>query len=130
MTQQVKTLCSYLLNSHQLCQKNTKLSYLKAFFIQKAIIFTKKLKTYMQNAVFTLNAYDHLFLISVNGKNDVIKGPVLPSVIEIGKPNLFRQDFLAKPYFESKQLLVLLSKRHFSGKILEVYAFKMLHVKI
>ena len=36
--------------------------------------------------------------------------------IEIGKPNLFRQDFLAKPYFESKQLLVLLSKRHFGGK--------------
>ena len=53
------------------------LSYLKAFFIQKAIIFTKKLKTCMQNAVFTLNAYDHLFLMSVNGKNDVIKGPVI-----------------------------------------------------
>ena len=72
MTQEVKTLCSYLLNSHQLC-KNIKLSYLKAFFIQKAIIFTKKIKTCMQNAVFTLNAYDHLFLVSVNGKNDVIK---------------------------------------------------------
>ena len=62
-------------------QKNIKLSYLKAFFMQKAIIFTKKLKTCMQNAVFTLNAYDHLFLMSVNGKNDVIKGPVLPSVL-------------------------------------------------
>ena len=67
----------------------------------------------MQNAVFTFNAYDHLFLMSGNGKNDVIKGPVLPS--EIDKPNLFRQDFLAKPYFPSKQLLVLLSKRHFGG---------------
>ena len=65
-------------------QKNIKkLSYLKAFFIQKAIIFTKKLKTCMQNAVFTLNAYDHLFLVSVNGKNDVIKGPVLPSVLRL-----------------------------------------------
>ena len=63
-------------------QKNIKLSYLKAFFIQKAIIFTKKLKTCMQNAVFTLNAYD-LFLMSVNGKNDVIKGPVLPSVLRL-----------------------------------------------
>ena len=84
MTQQVKTLCSYLLNSHQLCKKILfKLSYLKAFFIQKAIIFTKKLKTCMQNAVFTLNAYDHLFLMSVNGKNDVIKGPVLPSVLRL-----------------------------------------------
>ena len=64
-------------------QKNIKLSYLKAFFIQKAIIFTKKLKTCMQNAVFTLNAYDHLFLMSVNGKNDVITGPVLPSVLRL-----------------------------------------------
>ena len=53
------------------------------------------------------------FFLCVNGKNDVIKGPV-------GKPNLFRQDFLAKPNFQSKQLLVLLSKRHFGGKILEV----------
>ena len=36
----------------------------------------------------------------------------------------------AKPYFQSKQLLVLLSKRHFGGKILEVpYAVKKLHVK-
>ena len=61
-------------------QKSIKLSYLKAFFIQKAIIFTKKLKTCMQNAVFTLNAYGHLFLMSVNGKN-VIKGPVLPSLL-------------------------------------------------
>ena len=56
----------------QTLQKNIKLSYLKAFFIQKAIIFTKKLKTSMQNAVFTLNAYDHLLLMSVNGKNDVL----------------------------------------------------------
>ena len=52
--------------------------------------------------------------MSVNGKNDVIKGPVLPSVLR-----LFRQDFLAKPYFQSKQLLVLLSKRQFGLKILE-----------
>ena len=37
----------------------------------------------MQNAVFTLSAYDHLFLMSVNGKNDVIKGPVLPSVLRL-----------------------------------------------
>ena len=58
--------------------------------------------------------------MSVNGKNDVIKGPVLPSLCsEIGKPNLFRQDFSATPYFQSKQLLVLLIKRHFGGKILE-----------
>ena len=97
-------------------QKNIKLSYLKAFFIQKAIIFTKKLKTCMQNAVFTLNAYDHLFLISVNGKNDVIKGPVLPSVLRLANQIYF----LAKPYFESKQLLVLFSKKYFGGKILEV----------
>ena len=67
----------------QTLQNTIKLSYLKAFFIQKAIIFTKKLKTSMQNAVFTLNAYDHLFLMSVNGKNDVIKGPVLPSVLRL-----------------------------------------------
>ena len=40
----------------------------------------------MQNALFTLNAYEHLFLMSVNGKNDVIKGPVLPSVLRFGKP--------------------------------------------
>ena len=76
MTQQVKTLCSYLLNSHQSLQKNIKLSYLKAFFIQKAIIFTQMAHTLC---------------------------------IEIGKPNLFIQDFLAKPYLQSKQLLVLLS---------------------
>ena len=63
--------------------------------------------------------YDHLFLMSVNGKN---------LCIEIGKLNLFRQDFLAKPYFQSKQLLVLLSKRHFGGKILKK-AFKMLNLK-
>ena len=44
-------------------QKNIKVSYLKAFFIQ--------------------NAYDYLFLMSVNGKNDVIKGPVLPSVLRV-----------------------------------------------
>ena len=37
----------------------------------------------MQNAVFTLNAYGHLFLMSVNGKNDVIKGSVLPSVLRL-----------------------------------------------
>ena len=56
---------------------------MKAFFIQKAIIFTKKIKTCMQNAVFTLNEYENLFLMSVNGKNDVIKGPVLPSVLRL-----------------------------------------------
>ena len=56
--------------------------------------------------------------MSVNGKNDVIKGHVLPSVMRFIKPNLFRQDFLAKPLFQRK-LLVLLSKRHFGGKILE-----------
>ena len=77
-------------------QKNTKLSYLKAFFIQKAIIFTKKVKTYMQNAVFTLNAYDHLFLMSVNGKNDVIKGPVLPSVLRLAN-----QIFLDKIFWQN-----------------------------
>ena len=37
----------------------------------------------MQNAVFTLNEYENLFLMSVNGKNDVIKGPVLPSVLRL-----------------------------------------------
>ena len=74
-------------------QKNIKLSYLKAFFIQKAIIFTKKLKTCMQNAVFTLNAYDHLFLMSVNGKNDVIKGPVLPSVLRLANQNCLDKIF-------------------------------------
>ena len=101
-------------------QKYIKLSYLKAFFIQKAIIFTKKIKTCMQNAVFTLNGYDHLFLMSVNGKNDVINGPVLPSVLSLANQICLDKIFLAKPYFQSKQLLVLLSKRHFGGKILEV----------
>ena len=48
--------------------------------------------------------------------------------IEIGKPNLFRQDFLAKPYYQSKQLLVLLSKRHFGGEIQEE-GIKMLDLK-
>ena len=67
---------------------------------------------------FTLNAYDHLFLMSVNGKNDVLKGPVLPSVLRLA--NQICLDCLAKPYFRSKQLLVLLSKRHFGWKILEV----------
>ena len=63
-------------------QKNIKLSYLKAFFMQKAIIFTKKIKNmHAKCSIHTLNAYDHLFLMSVNGKNDVIKGPVLPSVL-------------------------------------------------
>ena len=59
MTQQVKTLCSYL--QSPTLQKNIKLSYLKAFFIQKAIIFTKNLKTCMLNALFTLNAYEPPF---------------------------------------------------------------------
>ena len=71
MTQQVKTLCSYLLNSHQLCKKNIKLSYLKPFIMQKSIIFTKKFKTCMQNAVLTK------ILMSVNGKNDVIRTKTL-----------------------------------------------------
>ena len=32
--------------------------------------------------------------MSVNGKYDVIKGPVLPPVlVKISKPNVFRQDF-------------------------------------
>ena len=55
-------------------------------------------------------------LMSVNGKNDVNQGTCAALCIEIDKPNLFRQDFLAKPYFQSKQLLDLLSKRHFGGK--------------
>ena len=33
-----------------------------------------------QMRVFTLNAYKQLSLMSVNGKYDVIKGPVLPPV--------------------------------------------------
>ena len=69
-------------------QKTNKLSYLKAFFIQKAITFTKKLKNMYVKCVIHTNAYDHLFLMSVNGKNDVIKGPVLPSVLRFDKPNL------------------------------------------
>ena len=81
MTRQVRTLCSYLLNSQQLCQKIIKLSYLKAFFTQKDIVFTQKIKSRMKNAIFTFNVYDHL--LSVNGKNDVIKGPVLPSVLRL-----------------------------------------------
>ena len=44
MTQQVKTLCSYLHNRHKLCKNDIKLSYLKAFFKQK-ILFYKKIKT-------------------------------------------------------------------------------------
>ena len=69
----------------------------------------------MQNAVFTLKAYDHLFLMYVNGKNDVIKGPVLPSLLRLAN-----QICLDKIFFQSKQLLVLLSKKHFGGKLLEV----------
>ena len=63
--------------------KNIKLSYLKAFFIQNAILFTQKLKTCMLNEIITFNAYDHLLIMSVNGKNDVIKGPVLPFVLRL-----------------------------------------------
>ena len=73
-------------------QKNIKLSYLKAFFIQKAIIFTQKLKT----RIF------HLFLMSVNGKNDVIKGPVLPSVLRLANQicyeKIFRQNLILRVY--------------------------------
>ena len=98
-------------------QKNIKLSFLKIFFIQKAINFTKKLKTCMQNAVFTFNAYNHLFLMSVNGKNDVIKGPVLSSVLRMA--NQICLDKIFWQNHQSKQLQVLLSKRHFGGKILE-----------
>ena len=47
--------------------------------------------------------------MSVKGKNDVINGPVLPSVLRLANQICLRQDFLAKPYFQSKQLLVLLS---------------------
>ena len=97
-------------------QKNIKLSYL----YRRLLFSQKKLKTCIKNAVFTLNAYDHLFLMSVNGKNDVIKGPVLPSVLRLANQIRLDKIFLAKPYFQSKQLLVLLSKRHFGGKILEV----------
>ena len=57
--------------------------------------------------------------MSVNGKNDVINGPVLPSVLRLAN-QICLLDFLAKPYYQSKQLLVLLSKRHFGGEILEV----------
>ena len=57
--------------------------------------------------------------MSVNGKNDVIKGPVLPSVLSLANHICIDKIFLAKPYFQSKQLLVSLSKRHFGGKILE-----------
>ena len=46
MTQQVKTLCSYLHNRHKLCKNDIKLSYLKAFFKQK-ILFYKKSKPYV-----------------------------------------------------------------------------------
>ena len=31
--------------------------------------------------------------MSVNGKYDVIKGPVLPPCMKISKSNVFRQDF-------------------------------------
>ena len=55
--------------------------------------------------------------MSVDGKNDVIKGLCFP--LYLCKQNQFRLDFLAKPYFQSKQLLVLLGIRHFGGKILE-----------
>ena len=96
-------------------QKNIKLSHLKAFFIQKAIIFTKKLKTCMQNAVFTLNTCDHLFLMSVNGKNDVIKGPVLPSVLRLANQICLYKIFWQNLIFKANNLLVLLSKRHFGG---------------
>ena len=95
-------------------QKNIKLSYLKPFFIQKGIIFTKKLKTCMLNAVFTLNVSDHYFLMSVNGKNDVINGPVLPSVLRLANQicldKIFWQYLIFRAnncwFYEVKDILV------------------------
>ena len=60
------------------------------------------------NAVFTFNAYDQLFLMSVNGKTEVIKGPTL--CIGLANQIHLNKIFLAKPYFQSKKLLILLSK--------------------
>ena len=60
--------------------------------------------------------------MSVNGKNDVIKGPVLPSVLRLANQICLDKIFWQNLIFskiQSKQLLVLLSKRHFGGKILE-----------
>ena len=55
----------------------------------------------------------------VNGKTDVIKGPVLPSLLRLANQICLDKIFWQSLYFQSKQLLVLLSKRHFGGKILE-----------
>ena len=68
------------------------------------------------NAVFTFNAYDQLFLMSVNGKTEVIKGPTLCIGLHVANQIHLDKIFLAKPYFQSKKLLILLSKRHFGGK--------------
>ena len=60
--------------------------------------------------------------MSVNGKNDVIKGPVLPSVLRLANQICLDKIFWQNLIFskiQSKQLLALLSKRHFGGKILE-----------
>ena len=56
--------------------------------------------------------------MSVNGKNDVIKGPVLPSVLRLANQICLDKIFW-QTFSQSKQLLVLLSKRQFGLKILE-----------
>ena len=53
MTQQVKVENIMLIFAKQspILQKNMKLSYLQAFFMKKAIIFTQKLKTRIQCSI-------------------------------------------------------------------------------
>ena len=58
------------------------------------VIYFHKIQTKLfQMQVFTVNSYKQLSLMSVNGKYDVIKGPVLPPCMEISKLNVLRQDF-------------------------------------
>ena len=48
------------------------------------VIYFHKIQTKLfQMQVFTVNAYKQLSLMSVNGKYDVIKGPVLPPVLRL-----------------------------------------------
>ena len=56
----------------------------------------------------------------VNGKNDVIKGPVLPFVLRMANQICLDKIFWQNLIIKGKQLLVLLSERHFGGKILDV----------
>ena len=83
----------HLLNSHHLCKKNIKLSYLKAFFIQKAIIFTKKTKNMHVKCSIHIKCVWPPFPYVYEWQKWCHQGTCAALCIEIGKPNLFRQNF-------------------------------------